>query len=217
MIKTVILIGAPGCGKTSCGQALADKLGWSFIDTDQLIEKASGLSIADIFASAGESYFRQLERELLENLSQQSATGRLKNHVIGCGGGLPVAASNFELLSRLGEIVCLTAPLSKLVERLSRQGGRPLLGNRSAASSNASCSNADSDMPAHRTANKPVDTHPQGNSADNCDSEQLRTRLAELLSLREAHYRRARHIIDTSGLNEQEVAVQIVKLLNISA
>ena len=127
VVKTVILIGPPGSGKTSAGNALARLLDWSFIDTDRLIEKRCGASIEQIFQGSGEPAFRQLERIELEQLVEQAREGRLDRFVIGTGGGLPIAPGNYELLSRIGEVVCLRAPLEVLVERLSASTTRPLL------------------------------------------------------------------------------------------
>lgn len=128
MSETIILIGAPGSGKTCCGEALARLLKWSFVDTDNLIERRSGLSVPEIFSIHGESRFRQLERQELESLARDAAGGRLDRAVIGTGGGLPVAPGNMELLCRIGSVVHLRATIPELVSRLSPVGGRPLLG-----------------------------------------------------------------------------------------
>jgi shikimate kinase len=132
--KNIVLIGPPGAGKTSCGQALARQLGWTFSDTDRLIEKKMNQSVAEIFARYGESYFRQLERDMLEELCSRLAAGSMDRYVIGTGGGLPVAPGNFELLSQIGLVVCLAAPVSELARRLAGTGDRPLLSSGQAGS-----------------------------------------------------------------------------------
>ena len=80
----IILIGFMGSGKTSVGKKLADTLNLSFLDTDEQIEKTSGMKIADIFEKYGEVYFRELETETLKNLLKDE-----ERKVISVGGGLP--------------------------------------------------------------------------------------------------------------------------------
>src|SRR5262245_22855271 len=64
----VILVGLPGCGKTTVGQAVAERTGRAFLDLDQEIERREARSIGELFAERGELYFRQKERELTEEL-----------------------------------------------------------------------------------------------------------------------------------------------------
>lgn len=186
MIKTIILIGPPGSGKSSCGKSLANRLNWRFFDTDKLIEAQVGASIAEIFESRGEPHFRRLERDFLDALANGQTAVNLEGMVIGTGGGLPVAPGNFELLCNLGEVICLYASVKELVNRLSKDLGRPLL---------AVGSNTEAVDPA-------------------CA---LTERLELLLQSRWQYYRKARYQVDTTGLTAEEVAGEIVKLLNISA
>ena len=69
-MKHIILIGFMGSGKSTYGKLIANKLGYSFVDTDSFIERKEGRSISDIFADDGEDYFRSLETEVLKELMQ---------------------------------------------------------------------------------------------------------------------------------------------------
>ncbi len=123
MSKTnIILTGFMGTGKSTLGRLLAVKLGYRFVDTDQLIEAQIGQSIAELFAQQGEAAFRRLEAELVEDLAQKS---RL---VIATGGGLVLNPDNVTTLARTGLIFCLTALPQEILERIScQQQIRPLL------------------------------------------------------------------------------------------
>lgn len=127
MIESIVLIGPPGSGKSSTGLALAQLLGWRFLDTDKEIEAECGRTVQELFANDGEAQFRLLERRLLESLYNARLNGSLSDSVIATGGGMPVGEGNFALLSALGEVVYLTAALPALVTRLKSTGGRPLL------------------------------------------------------------------------------------------
>lgn len=121
MIKTSIaLIGFMGTGKTAVGKLLAERLGKTFIELDDEIEKAAGKSITGIFKEDGESRFRALEGEMVLKYA-----GR-KNAVIACGGGIILHELNIFRLRKECVIVCLKA---KVKDILSRTAGekRPLL------------------------------------------------------------------------------------------
>ncbi|HKJ00130.1 MAG TPA: shikimate kinase [bacterium] len=115
----VVLIGFMASGKTSVGRRLSQRLGYSFLDTDQFIETEMGCSIADLFAIQGEAYFRDVESRLAERLH------RLQNTVISTGGGLPITPGNLERLRRAGTVVFLKASLEDIVKRLERDTRRP--------------------------------------------------------------------------------------------
>jgi shikimate kinase len=123
MNKTnIILTGFMGTGKSSMGRLLAQRLGYRFVDTDQLIEEQIGHSIAELFTRQGEAAFRKLEAKLVEELAQQN---RL---VIATGGGLVLNPDNVNRLSQTGRIFCLTARPEEILERVSgQQHIRPLL------------------------------------------------------------------------------------------
>ncbi|WP_431191229.1 shikimate kinase [Leptolyngbya subtilissima] len=114
------LIGMMGAGKSSTGAALAQMLGYQFFDTDAVIEAAAGQSIPDLFARQGETAFRQLETEVLAELS---AYRRL---VIATGGGIVTQQQNWSYLHH-GIVVWLDVPTAVLQGRLAGDEGRPLL------------------------------------------------------------------------------------------
>lgn len=119
----IILTGFMGCGKTTVGKLLARHLKYAFVDTDQLIEERSGMSIPEIFASRGEAAFRALEAEVAREL------GTGEGMVIATGGRLMLAPGNAETLGARGEVFCLAARPEDILRRVSRksQAVRPLL------------------------------------------------------------------------------------------
>ena len=123
MSKTnIILTGFMGTGKSTLGRLLAAKLGYQFVDTDQLIEEQIGHSIAELFANQGEAAFRRLEAELVTELAQK------RRLVIATGGGLILNPNNVSTLLQTGQIFCLTARPEEILERISSQQHiRPLL------------------------------------------------------------------------------------------
>ena len=102
MNDLVYLIGFSGTGKSSVAKLIAKALGWNFIDMDDEIENASGMSISEIFETKGEKWFRDEESELLNSISVKS------NHVISTGGGVPVKEQNMNLMLKTGYVICLS-------------------------------------------------------------------------------------------------------------
>jgi shikimate kinase len=117
----IALIGFMGTGKTLLGRMLAARLHYEFIDTDQLIEIRQGQSIAELFATRGEAYFRQLEQELARELAGRDGL------VIATGGGFVLNPVNLERLRQGGVIVSLIAPAETIYERVKCNDDRPLL------------------------------------------------------------------------------------------
>ncbi len=120
----VFLIGYMGCGKSTVGRRLARTLGYDFVDMDSEIEREEGMSVADIFAQKGESYFRAKETEHLERYASGSRI------VVATGGGAPCVGNNMEVMHRGGAVtVYLKMSPAKLVERLGGHGRekRPLI------------------------------------------------------------------------------------------
>lgn len=117
---SIILIGMMGCGKTTVGQHLASALNYRFFDTDAVIMAAAQQSIPEIFATAGEAAFRELETQVLAELS---AHLRL---VIATGGGIVLARKNWSYLHH-GVVVWLDVPVEQLYQRIRGDKNRPLL------------------------------------------------------------------------------------------
>lgn len=118
----VVLTGMMGTGKTSVGERLAARLGAPFVDTDALVERAAGRSVAAIFARDGEAAFRAAERRAIaEALATPGA-------VVATGGGAIVDAGNLAALRAAAPIVCLTAHPDVILRRARAAGpSRPLL------------------------------------------------------------------------------------------
>jgi shikimate kinase len=118
----VYIIGFMGSGKTTTGMKLAGLLGWTFTDLDRSIEEHTGLSIPEIFATHGETWFRKVESELLRNLF--SAT----NMVVSTGGGAPCYEDNMDFMLETGLTLYLKLTPGQLKSRLSGTNGeRPLI------------------------------------------------------------------------------------------
>jgi shikimate kinase len=121
-MSRIVLIGAPGSGKSTVGSALAAHLKWSFIDTDALIELKESKKITDLFVDNGEEYFRSVEFETLkEVLKEESA-------VISLGGGAPISDRAQEALLSSGSIIVfLDVSLATAAPRVGFNRDRPLL------------------------------------------------------------------------------------------
>jgi shikimate kinase len=118
----LLLIGFMGAGKTTIGRLLAEKLGWQFVDTDDLIVERAGKAIPRIFAEDGEAQFRQIETEVIRSLAQRA------HHVIALGGGAVKREDNVRWLKSIGPIVYLTASPQELARRIhAMPGARPLI------------------------------------------------------------------------------------------
>lgn len=120
-MKNIVLIGFMGSGKTEVGKRLADRLGYTFVDTDGIIEKKTGKSIADIFSEYGEDYFRKLESGVAGELSST------RGHVISTGGGIVINRENILNLKKGGLIVWLKASPETIYKRVKSESHRPLL------------------------------------------------------------------------------------------
>ena len=110
--ELVTLIGYRGCGKTVVGRQLAERLDWSFIDTDDAIERKTGKTIREIFEADGEITFRRIEAEVLDD----ALAGRRR--VISAGGGAVLARRNRKALRCAGVCIWLTAPAEELHRRI---------------------------------------------------------------------------------------------------
>lgn len=117
----IVLIGFMGVGKTTVGKLLAQRVGYRFVDVDQVIENETGLSISQIFSIYGEGYFRQLERQTIRRILDSSGM------VIATGGGAVMDPANFSFLMKNGCVVALDASEDTLWERLKSCNDRPML------------------------------------------------------------------------------------------
>ena len=124
MAKSIILIGPPGSGKSTIGRAISRKLNIPFTDTDDLIEIRTGTSISQIFIDKGEPWFRDLEKEVL-----QEELAKL-NGVLSLGGGAPLSESAQEMLHQTGAaVIYLDVSLATAAPRVGFNRDRPLLLN----------------------------------------------------------------------------------------
>ena len=123
----IFLLGMMGSGKTTLGRELAEKLGYTFLDLDAVIEQKEGKTIAEIFAAEGQEWFRELEREAL-----QSIISNYKQAIVATGGGTPCFFNNITLMNAAGETIFLDVPTEFLAERLSQSDltARPLLAGK---------------------------------------------------------------------------------------
>ncbi len=121
--RHLVLVGLMGSGKSSVGALCAKRLDRKFVDTDNMVEQVTGISVARIFETLGESEFRQLEREAVSASSASEVP-----LVISCGGGVAIDPVNQKALRESGYVVWLDAPIPELAERATRKrGARPLL------------------------------------------------------------------------------------------
>ncbi|MCR5151258.1 MAG: shikimate kinase, partial [Clostridiales bacterium] len=107
--RNIVLIGMPSSGKTTVAKSLAKILDRDFIDTDDLIVENAGKSITDIFSSEGEAYFRNLESEVIKDISLQTGC------VIATGGGAVLREKNVDFLKANGVLIFLDRKLNELL------------------------------------------------------------------------------------------------------
>lgn len=114
-LTNIILVGMPGCGKTTIGKMLAKEYGRELVDTDELIIKKAGKSIPDIFKDSGEAEFRKIEAEVIREV------GKEKELIISTGGGAVVTPENHDALRQNGTVIFLQRNIELLPKK-----GRPL-------------------------------------------------------------------------------------------
>jgi len=122
------LVGFMGSGKTTVGRALAEELGWSFVDIDTEIEAKEKQNITDIFQARGEEAFRELERK--EIAARVAAIEKGKPCVVSLGGGASVQPTNWELIQNNGVTVWLDCSIDRIERRIAGDSTRPLAANR---------------------------------------------------------------------------------------
>ena len=114
-IENIVLIGMPGCGKSTLGKIFAERSGKKFVDLDQMIEEKAGMPIPAIFEKYGEQHFRDLESAVAVE------AGKEKGQVIATGGGIILRPENMKALSQNGRVIFIQRPLEELAT-----DGRPL-------------------------------------------------------------------------------------------
>jgi shikimate kinase len=119
--RNLVLVGFMGTGKTTIGRALAKQMNWSFVDTDVVIEREQGMTVAELFEQQGELLFRRIEADTLKRVLSAS------NQVIATGGGAVLAEANCEAMLQDGFVVALTADHKTIIQRVSGDQARPLL------------------------------------------------------------------------------------------
>lgn len=111
-MNKLYLVGLPASGKTTTAQWLAKKLGWTFMDLDQMIESQMGMTVAGIFETQGEDFFREIEAKCLRE------TSHLDHIVVGCGGGTAAYHGNMDWMKIHGLTLFLNTSLDVLVARI---------------------------------------------------------------------------------------------------
>ena len=119
--RPIVLVGMMGAGKTTVGRRLATRLGRHFVDSDEEVEKAAGMSIEEIFASRGEADFRAGEQRVIARLLKE------QDLVLGTGGGAFINAETRALVKASAVSVWIKADFELLFQRVQRRSNRPLL------------------------------------------------------------------------------------------
>ena len=119
--RSIVLVGIMGAGKSSIGKRLAVRLGVPFVDADTEIELAAGMSIADIFSTYGEPYFRAGEARVITRLLESGP------QVLATGGGAFMNPDTRAIIAAKGISVWLKADFDTLLKRIRRRNDRPLL------------------------------------------------------------------------------------------
>jgi shikimate kinase len=118
------LVGFMGAGKTTVARALGRRIGWRAEDIDERIEARERASVAALFSSRGEPYFRQTERNVLHELLPE------RNVIVATGGGTFVDPENRSAMLADGAVAWLDVPLTRIIDRVPPDGRRPLAADR---------------------------------------------------------------------------------------
>jgi shikimate kinase len=118
---SIIFVGLPGSGKTTIGRQLARRLGVPFVDSDHVIEHRLGCSIREFFAREGEDSFRDLEEQVLDELTLT------QQGVIATGGGAVLREANRRHLHERGQVIYLRSSPEDVFRRVRHDTARPLL------------------------------------------------------------------------------------------
>ena len=119
--RNLFLVGMMGCGKTSTGRPLAERLGYGFVDADAVIEQVAGCTISEIFERDGEEEFRTLETQVMRSISERHSL------VVATGGGVVTRTENWGMMHQ-GIVIWLDVERRQLLQRLQNDATqRPLL------------------------------------------------------------------------------------------
>lgn len=118
----IFLVGPMGSGKSTVARAVADRLGWPWLDLDSEVQARAGRAIPEIFAEEGERGFRDREERALEEVAARPTA-----LVVATGGGVVLRQINRERMREVGRMVYLRADVDTLLERTQGDGNRPLL------------------------------------------------------------------------------------------
>lgn len=121
--RSIVLVGIMGCGKSSVGRRLAQRIGLPFVDADNAIEEAANMSVAEIFAEHGEPYFRSGEERVIARLLGDGP------QVLATGGGAYMSETTRNAIMSQGISVWLKADLDTVMARVRKKSTRPLLQN----------------------------------------------------------------------------------------
>lgn len=122
LMRRIILVGFMGCGKSTLGKKLSNRLGIPFLDSDTEIEKGVLMSVGEIFGAHGESRFREIETEYIESLKNE------EGFVLATGGGMPCFNKNIDKLNELGTTFYFERSPKELANRLrNAKKQRPLI------------------------------------------------------------------------------------------
>ena len=120
-MRNIVLVGFMGSGKTTIATQLANKLRLRYVSTDSLIEAREKRTINEIFTKSGEDYFRDIESDVIREISGQEGL------VIDTGGGVVIRDENLNNLKSTGIVICLTADEDTIMKRTKKYKHRPLL------------------------------------------------------------------------------------------
>ena len=119
--NNIFLIGFMGCGKSTMARLLSETTGAKLIEMDETIEAEAGMTINEIFEAYGETYFRDLETQLIRRIAEEGGA------VVSCGGGAILRSENVAYMKENGKIIYLSATPETIFQRVRHSTNRPLL------------------------------------------------------------------------------------------
>lgn len=123
--QTLVLCGFMGCGKSTLGIELAHRLGYVFVDTDDMLFKETNMTLAEMFAKGGEAYFRDCEHEVIKKAA------KLRHAVISTGGGVMTFERNARILAENAEVIHICREFDACYATVQHRQNRPIAGQKS--------------------------------------------------------------------------------------